>query len=488
MSSLVVATNREDQVAPIQLALPKDVARRCHARRLPVELWDIIFEDCVPGAPEPSLAAAPLNVSQVCRSWRDISLSNSVLWSILAINTSCRHMEGSHAFERLCDLIPLWLGRSVTRLLSVSLAQSGEDKSTSPLASLLKAVLAHAKQLRGLEVRAPATCLGPLGSPALYLPELEHLKIESPGPELSTAVVLPLDRAPRLRNLAALDISFDAAHISVFDYRQLTELTLLPDVKAPGSVFLSADEALYFLFDAPKLRTLRLAVMDREPRRKTVSQADALHSLSLYFHDARTYMPRRHERIGTFFSLLCTPNLQHLLVKDCGEDDPGFSWPADYLLRLDSWPQKRFAAYLSATQMRTLTLVYIPLYQSQVADCVQRMPQLRELFIEARPHRGSQCNVGDFLLMVLTPSNMALRAVAPALRSIEFRNCGRRCTEQGLVEMIDARHALQYVRLQRTELPTKELAGRVTSWNPNVCECGCARQMGYSVVLDCGRK
>ncbi|KAJ6465109.1 hypothetical protein C8R47DRAFT_54267 [Mycena vitilis] len=486
MSSLVVATNCEDQVAhgQIQLALPKDVARRGHARSLPVELWDIIFEKSVPGAPEPSLADAPLSVSQVCRSWRDISLSNSVLWSNLAVNTSC-----SHPLEPLCDLIPLWLGRSVTRLLSASLAQSAEDKSTTFLPSLLKVVLAHAKKLRGLEVRAPASCLHPLGSPALYLPELEHLKIEAPGPEQSTTVVLPLDRAPRLRNLAALDISFDAAHISVFDYRQLTELTLLPDVKAPGSVFLTADEALYFLFDAPKLRTLRLAVTDREPRRKLVSQADALHSLSLYFHDVRTYMPRRHERIGIFFSLLRTPNLQHLLVKDCGEDDPpAFSRPADYLLRLDSWPQKRFAAYLSATQMRTLKLVYIPIYQSQVADCVERMPQLRELFVEARLHRGSQCNVGDFLLMVLTPTNMALRAVAPALHSIEFRNCGRRCTEQGLLEMIDARPALQYVRVQRTQLPTKELAGRVTSWNPNICDCGCAQQMGYSVLLDCGRK
>ncbi|KAJ7680736.1 hypothetical protein DFH06DRAFT_1315477 [Mycena polygramma] len=484
MPSLVVAaTDSKHPVPQTQIVLRKHVARCCPARRLPVELWDIIFENCVPSTPGPSLVEAPLNVSQVCRSWRDIALSHSVLWSTLAINTNCSHTEGSYALETLRDIIQLWLGRSVTRLLSVSLTQSGEDKSTGGMSFLLEAVLAHTTNLRGLEVRAPETCLGPLASPALYLPELEHLKIESPWPALSNAAfLLPLDRVPRLRSLAALHISFDAAHISVFDYRQLTELTLLPDVHAPASVCWTADEALTFLADAPKLRTLRVAVSDRSPRRGTFVQADALHSLSLHFYDARFTFPRRHVRIGGFFALLCTPNLQQLAVRDCGLDNPDV-WPPEQFLGI--WPVKEFLVYLRATQLRVLKLKHLPLYQTQVVECLQQLPQLMELVIEARAHRGMQHSVGDFLLMALTkfqpPADF--EPIATALRSVEFRNCGARCREPELLKMFNSRCALKYLRLHRAALPSEELVGRIASWNPVVCGCGCAQLRGYSIVL-----
>ncbi|KAF8199863.1 hypothetical protein K438DRAFT_1582968, partial [Mycena galopus ATCC 62051] len=81
----------DDQIAHIQIALRKYAARRCPASRLPIELWDMVFEECAANAPEPSIADAPLNVSQVCRWWRNVALSNPVLWSRLAVTTTRRH-------------------------------------------------------------------------------------------------------------------------------------------------------------------------------------------------------------------------------------------------------------------------------------------------------------------------------------------------------------------------------------------------------------
>ncbi|KAJ7693426.1 hypothetical protein B0H17DRAFT_860580, partial [Mycena rosella] len=91
------------------------------ASRLPIELWDIIFDHCVPHAPEPSLVHAPLNVSQVCRRWRTIALSNPALWTAFAITTTRRHTERGDALEALHRVLQLWLHRSGARPLSVSL-------------------------------------------------------------------------------------------------------------------------------------------------------------------------------------------------------------------------------------------------------------------------------------------------------------------------------------------------------------------------------
>ncbi|KAJ6594358.1 hypothetical protein B0H19DRAFT_1095147 [Mycena capillaripes] len=466
MPSLVGATEVDDQIAHIQLALRKYVARRCPASRLPVELWDIIFEECVPETPEPSLVQAPLSVSQVCRRWRNIALSNPVLWSTLAITTTCRHTEGSRALEALQNITQLWLHRSGARLLSVFVAQTEEITSTGPISLLFEAVLAHAMRLRRLEVHAPETCLFPLESPALALPALEHLKIESPWPQLAASdLVFPLARAPRLSALAILHASFDAGRIDGFDYRQLTELNLVPDVHAPPGVFWTADEALEFLAEAPNLHTLRLVVNDFMPQRRTLAQADALRSLSLEFRDALSGAPRRPARIGAFFSLLYTPNLRRLTLRDRGTPNP-VTWPLHQFI--DMWPHEQFLAYLGATPLLALTLEHLPLYETEVIECLQQVPQLTELVLEAPARRGSQRNVGDLLLRALTSWNVPPSGVpiASALRSVEFRHCGKRCTEQALISMVDSRMgALQYLRVHRSALPSRELAERVAKWN-----------------------
>ncbi|KAJ7487505.1 hypothetical protein B0H11DRAFT_2013641 [Mycena galericulata] len=433
---------------------------------LPVELWDIIFDHSVPHTPEPSLINAPLNVSQVCRRWRTIALSNPVLWAALAINITRRHTERRHAFDALHRITQLWLSRSGTRHLVVSFRQCDSVKSTSPVSLLLGVVLVHAARLRCLDVRAPEASLFPLEASYLYLPVLEQLKIQSPWPgQTIPDLVVSLAGAPRLRNLAILDTFSDAAHINLFNYKQLTQLTLLPDARAPPHVFWTADEALDFIAETPQLQTLRLAVDDFMPRRRTLAQGSALLSLSLEFRDALYGATGRPARIGAFFSLLYTPNLQHVALRDRGAANTVL-WPLAQFL--DTWPQDQFLAYLAATQLRALHLENLPLYETQVIECLQQVPQLTDLVLEAPARRGSQRNVGDILLSALTSASVPPNGVpiASALRSVEFRHCGKRCTEQALISMVDSRAgALKYLRVHRSAIPSKELAARVARWN-----------------------
>ncbi|KAJ7187774.1 hypothetical protein C8R46DRAFT_1240969 [Mycena filopes] len=458
---LVAPTELEDQIAHLKNALREYVARRCPASRLPIELWDMIFEECVPATARPSLVDAPLNVSQVCRRWRGIALSNPVIWSALAITTTRRHNEHNDSFQALHRIVQLWLRRSGSRPLSVSLAQSDTVESASTLCLLLESVLQHAPQLRSLEIHAPEACLFPLDSPALCLPALERLKIDSPWPQLATPFSLPLHCAPRLRNLAVLRASFDAAHLTAFDYTRLTELTLLPDEQAPSDVFWTAEETLTFIAAAPHLRTLRIAVNDFMPHRRTLAHADALVSLTLEFRDALAGAPRRTARIGAFFSLLYTPHLRQLTLRDRGAAPPVL-WPLYQFL--EAWPQAQFLAYLGTTpQLRALTLAHLPLYETEVIECLQRVPLLTALVLEAA--RGSQRSVGDLLLRALTLTT-PIPIVGAVLRSIEFRGCGKRCTEQALIAMVDSRRgALEYLRVHRSALPSQELAARLVRWD-----------------------
>jgi hypothetical protein len=46
--------------------------------------------------------------------------------------------------------------------------------------------------------------------------------------------------------------------------------------------------------------------------------------------------------------------------------------------------------YLGATSLRALALEYLPLYETQVIECLQRVPQLTELVLEVFAHHGSQ--------------------------------------------------------------------------------------------------
>ncbi|KAF7315834.1 hypothetical protein MIND_00099600 [Mycena indigotica] len=428
-------------------ALRHYAAQCSPATQLPVELWDIIFDMSRESLTLPSLAHSPLNVSQVCRRWRTTALLHSALWSTLAVVVTQRHES---SVDALLVLVHVWLQRAGRRLLDISLAQLNSVHTANSLGSLLQVVLGHSDRLHSLEINSPEASLLSLEMRQLSFPVLEHLKINTPWPTLATPdLVVALNDARCLKTFTARHTFFDVGKIGGLAYNELTELTLLPHSNAPGAIFWSSDDALDLLSSAAHLIKLRLAFNDTLPRRRSMAHAPALRSLSLKFRDSET--PQRSIRVGAFFNLLDTPNLLHLSLRDHG----AMMWP------ISTWPQTPFLSYLGATQLRSLHLANLPLFETQVIECLQRVPNVVELVLEAPPNRGSQRNVGDLLLRALTNQP---QPIASALRTVEFRHCGKRCTEEALISMVDSR-ALEYLRVHRSALPSPELVQRVANWN-----------------------
>ncbi|KAF7321982.1 hypothetical protein MKEN_00720800 [Mycena kentingensis (nom. inval.)] len=421
-----------------QLPQPTPSSRRVE---LPIELWDIIFELSGPDAATLSLVHSPLNVSQVSRRWRAIGLSNTALWSTLAVTTTRRHAEDALAFDALYRVVRLWLRRSGTRLLCVSLTHSDNVETARPLDALLESVLRHSCRLRALRVDGPGSALFPLEHPGLCFPALEDLKIDttsSQHPGAAPEVTVALNYPPRLRSLVA---HASSVQIAAVDCRQLTALDVL-------GTFWTVEETLVFLADAPHMQNLRLSVNGATPNQHPRVEAPSLRSLTLEFDESLSPASLRCSRIGVFFALLHTPNLDHLSI----HERPVTALP------LNSWPHSQFVSFLGRTPLlRSLHLAHLPLYETQIVECLQQIPLLVDLVLEAQ----SQRNVGDLLV------NALACGIAAALRSVEFRHCGKRCTEQALIHMVDSRVAsgeLRYLRVHRSALPSPELVKRVEEW------------------------
>ncbi|CAK5280695.1 unnamed protein product [Mycena citricolor] len=450
------------QLVHIQNALRHYAARRCPARRLPTELWDLIFQYAVSATPEPSLMQPPLNASQVSRRWRAIALSSRRLWAGLAVTVTQRHTSDSRALEALHKIVGTWLARAGRRPLAICLAQGEDIKDTSPVSHLLDTVLRQCSaQILSLSLQAPETCLFPLASYTEYLPLLEHFSVQSSfWPHLTAPkLVLPLsvEQTPRLHALTLYSSPFDV--LPSTDVTQLTSITLLPSTGAPGHLFLSADDVLDCLASAPHLHTARFALNDFMPTRLTLVRAGLLRVLRLEFRDsvpASTNGQLRGTRIGALLSLLYAPELQRFALRDRAKPGAG-AW---------AWPQAQFLAFLSTTPfLQALHLIHLPLYETQIIECLRRLPLVRHLVLEARAGKGSQRNVGDVLLRALTVGSGA--TLADALHTLEFRHCGKRCTEQALISMVDSRLVLGrlgYLCVHRSAGPSPELVSKLAAW------------------------
>ncbi|KAL0060273.1 hypothetical protein AAF712_012936 [Marasmius tenuissimus] len=100
------------------------------SRRLPRELWGEVFVHCLPEKhlPVRSTTEAPLLLTTVCRSWREIALSTPRLWNsihlFLPTSTEYRHSAFSFMLKGRQEGLSLWLERSGSLPLQISLAMN----------------------------------------------------------------------------------------------------------------------------------------------------------------------------------------------------------------------------------------------------------------------------------------------------------------------------------------------------------------------------
>ncbi|KDR76196.1 hypothetical protein GALMADRAFT_267841 [Galerina marginata CBS 339.88] len=93
-------------------------------RRLPSEILSEIFKFCLPREKfiRPAAGEAPLLLTQICAAWRDVCISNAVLWSSLEIvnkNPDTMQIDPDHR-RNITALLNMWFSRAGHCLLSFS--------------------------------------------------------------------------------------------------------------------------------------------------------------------------------------------------------------------------------------------------------------------------------------------------------------------------------------------------------------------------------
>ncbi|KAK7052285.1 F-box domain-containing protein [Favolaschia claudopus] len=183
---------------------------------LPPEITAEIFLHCLPSGTcvEPSLSAAPLLLTQICRQWRQIALDTPGLWSSLQI-TNEENQEIS------IELVSLWLSRSGTLPLDINFHWWDESRAGSAIV----AGISFASRWRDIELALPLTSFAHLDLRMVSMPNLRTLVVRQLYSLQNDAVsrTLELIPAPSLRDLKLFtfpDVKVNAPWV------QLTSLTL----------------------------------------------------------------------------------------------------------------------------------------------------------------------------------------------------------------------------------------------------------------------
>ncbi|KAF9258791.1 hypothetical protein L218DRAFT_876250, partial [Marasmius fiardii PR-910] len=98
------------------------------SRKLPADIWSLIFVQCLP----PSefavgvITEAPLVLTRICRWWREIALSTTGLWSTIHINIPIKPDNAEDEWyitkmQARMEGVTAWLDRSGSLPLGISM-------------------------------------------------------------------------------------------------------------------------------------------------------------------------------------------------------------------------------------------------------------------------------------------------------------------------------------------------------------------------------
>ncbi|KAJ6554357.1 hypothetical protein B0H19DRAFT_145392 [Mycena capillaripes] len=218
---------------------------------LPFEITSQIFLDCLPVESDdfnirsyPSQNEAPLVFTRVCRDWRTIAISTSMLWNHVRIELDSDDIRG-HIDSKWVALLDLWLQRSQTQPLSLTVSNRSY---TDPDSSLLGVLDRHSWRWRDVTLKLPFTFFSRLEEHP-SLPLLERLTLSAHG---SPDIINPISAfryAPLLHH-ACLEAGIHPSDV-ILPWEQLSS------VESYGS---SADDCLELLRLAPNIVTCILDV------------------------------------------------------------------------------------------------------------------------------------------------------------------------------------------------------------------------------------
>ncbi|KAF4598092.1 hypothetical protein EYR38_006486 [Pleurotus pulmonarius] len=413
---------------------------------MPVELWGDVFQWClIQDEATTSLSDPPFTFIQVCRFWRAVAFATPRLWASLTIDAT-RLADDEDA---TVAGIRSWLRRSDPWTFALTV-RAREDCTRLPhpcLCQFSELIVANAHRWRHLELHLPGDWFDWMSFAGGRFASLSRLGLHSSSVGASHSSILDMEwqMLPPLRQITVSGLMFDPSSLHI-DYAQITELVVLPQHTQEEGILFILDDVLNILSQTSRLTRFVCLVDDRLLKWKTEVSSN-VKELDLAFKDCGhnwnnpNRQANRMRRLDRFFSLLRNPNMRSLSI--------GYS--TNTHLATTPWPHESFLSYLSnsSSSLESLTLKHLPVVETQIIQYLQRAPALTHLTVEVQPSIGSQRAVGDLLMAALTFMDWRCPLV-PRLESLDFRNCGRRCSEAAVSFMIETRNVHNLVAKLKT--------------------------------------
>ncbi|TDL20077.1 hypothetical protein BD410DRAFT_391139 [Rickenella mellea] len=365
--------------------------------KLPPELLGKIFHHCAshqkcwPGVirlPNPSVREAPLKLGRICRSWRQLVLSDPSLWSRLWL--------GGDMGRPRNDLVTLdeWLARSqLTPLwLAINYVAVSDDDDVEYVNRIMAKVISHSERWKYLDLNLPSPCKGPiLTQLSKRSPNLEFLHIRITGEE---PVKIDLSSQTSLIDLSLrAPVQFASNHSAMRNIRTIR------------MVFPSLNDYFLCLDLCSSVEEVHYTFYNNIDFRPSISEPiRILPSITTVALIANTNFGEYEESLdfGFFLERLQLPRLRELEIDSSLPTEEIESWlyVSDLL--------KRSNAHLETFRARFL------LHGSDFCDCLRQSPHLKILLV------GSDY-IAERMLQTLTAQlNSEKPFVCPQLQRIEL--------------------------------------------------------------------
>ncbi|KAJ7661907.1 hypothetical protein DFH06DRAFT_1325231 [Mycena polygramma] len=180
---------------------------------LPSEIVSEIFIHFLPTFPyRPPIAGkhSPTSLTQICRRWRGIALATPELWRAIELSAE------DHPFLQLYTVFVIWLDRSHSLPLSISIRETPDDYDNSVLPGIFAALVQNRGRLEWLELRLIQSRLPDLDGP---MPLLRRLSLSA----VDTSSSFSLHSLPLLRSADLGDVTTRSVTLP---WAQLTSLSL----------------------------------------------------------------------------------------------------------------------------------------------------------------------------------------------------------------------------------------------------------------------
>ena len=381
--------------------------------RLPDELLIEIFRLCFVDVElflPPAARDVPLLLCNVCRRWRQVAVTVSVLWS--TIKLSKRHSA---------RFVSTWLSRAGTLPIGVSFILEPPRFRSRKSHRHFDVVVPLSRRWQYLELRilqgASFHLLRNLSSDAL--PSLEVLNISlNISDEGNTRIYLRspfgnvFQSAPRLHSVDVWGVHSDPFHMAL-PWSQL--------IRFASDGYLSASSCRRLLDHLPKLQSGHFEIWLR-------SEISPIPLKRLSLPDLKTLDLSVASNIGDLFASLALPALQFLWI-DC--------------VRPEDWTHTNFMTFIApfSFNLHTLQLFSPPMSETDIILCLLKMPSLVVLVLQ--DHRGFGF-IGDRLMTLLTYGGSEDPPMCTKLETLHLVSVFV-CQDELIACMLESRWRLEYV-------------------------------------------